>query len=105
MSIIILYLRFKTGLGRDGLSTTFRTIVLPVLLLRTRDADFKTCIGFVTDIVAIPKAEADAIICYLSELTTATQEIHVRFQWRKDDVALWDNRICVSVARLFLCAQ
>ena len=101
----MMYLRFKTGLGRKQLSPTYRTIILPVLLLRTRDADFKICIGLVTDIVGVPKAEAYAIICYLSELTTATQEIPVRFQWRKNDVALWDNRIFVSVTRLSVCAQ
>lgn len=50
--------------------------------------------GFVTDIVGIPKAEASAIIHYLNELITTTQEIHVRFQWQKNDVAFWDNRIC-----------
>ena len=52
--------------------------------------------GFVTDIVGIPKAEAQAIISYLNELVTTTQEITVRFQWRKNDVAFWDNRICVN---------
>ncbi|KAL8699797.1 MAG: hypothetical protein Q9201_005796 [Fulgogasparrea decipioides] len=52
--------------------------------------------GFVTGIVGIPKAESDAIIHYLNEIITTTQEIHVRYQWRKDDVAFWDNRICVS---------
>ena len=55
-------------------------------------------VGFVTDIVGIPKAEANAIIHYLNELVTTTQEIHVRFQWQKNDVAFWDNRICVSIA-------
>lgn len=50
--------------------------------------------GFVTDIVGIPKAEADAIIHYLNELISTTQEISVRFQWQKNDVAMWDNRIC-----------
>ena len=52
--------------------------------------------GFVKAIVGIPKTESDAIIRYLNEVITTTQEFHVRFQWRKDDVAFWDNRICVS---------
>jgi sulfonate dioxygenase len=51
--------------------------------------------GFVTKIVGVPKAEGDAIITYLNQLITTTQELQVRFQWRKDDVAFWDNRICV----------
>ncbi|KAL8720534.1 MAG: hypothetical protein Q9225_002626 [Loekoesia sp. 1 TL-2023] len=50
--------------------------------------------GFVTSIVGIPKAESDAIIGYLNELIATTQEIHVRYQWQKNDVAFWDNRIC-----------
>ena len=99
MSIIILYLRSKTGFGKEGLSKTFRTIVLPILLLRSREADLNTCIGFVADMVGDPKAEADAVIRYIHEL------ICVRFQWRKNDVVLLDNRMCVSVARLSICAQ
>ena len=52
--------------------------------------------GFVTKIVGNPKMESDMIISYLNEIVTTTQELHVRFQWQKDDVALWDNRISVS---------
>ncbi|KAN0096349.1 TauD domain containing protein [Hyaloscypha variabilis] len=48
--------------------------------------------GFVTKIVGIPKVESDVIISYLNEVVTTTQEMHVRFQWGKDDVAFWDNR-------------
>jgi sulfonate dioxygenase len=51
--------------------------------------------GFVTKIVGISKMESDAIISYLNELVVTTQEMHVRFQWQKDDVAFWDNRIVV----------
>ncbi|KAG0652449.1 alpha-ketoglutarate-dependent sulfonate dioxygenase [Hyphodiscus hymeniophilus] len=49
--------------------------------------------GFVTQIVGIPKVESDVIIGYLNEIVASTQELHVRFQWGKDDVAMWDNRI------------
>lgn len=51
--------------------------------------------GFVVDIVGIPKAEANATVRFLNELIATTQEIHVRFQWEKNDVAFWDNRVCV----------
>lgn len=50
--------------------------------------------GFVTKIVGIPKTESDAIIGYLNEVIATTQELHVRFQWNKNDVAFWDNRVC-----------
>ncbi|TGO15351.1 hypothetical protein BTUL_0041g00360 [Botrytis tulipae] len=49
--------------------------------------------GFVTKIVGIPKVESDIILAYLNEVVSTTQELHVRFQWGKDDVAFWDNRI------------
>ncbi|KAH0547655.1 hypothetical protein FGG08_000144 [Glutinoglossum americanum] len=49
--------------------------------------------GFVTNIVGVPKAESEAIIKYLNEVITTTQELHVRFRWRKNDVAFWDNRV------------
>lgn len=52
--------------------------------------------GFVTKIVGIPKIENDAVIRYLSEIIATTQEAHVRFQWNKNDVAFWDNRVTVS---------
>ncbi|PYH42307.1 TauD/TfdA dioxygenase family protein [Aspergillus saccharolyticus JOP 1030-1] len=48
--------------------------------------------GFVTKIVGIPKTESDAIIRYLTEIIATTQEMHARFQWNKNDVAIWDNR-------------
>lgn len=43
--------------------------------------------GFVTKIIGIPKTESDAIIGYLNEVVSTTQELHVRFQWNKNDVA------------------
>lgn len=52
--------------------------------------------GFVTTIAGVPKAESEAIIRYLSEVIATTKEAHVRFQWQKNDVAFWDNRITVS---------
>ncbi|KAF2428973.1 TauD-domain-containing protein [Tothia fuscella] len=50
--------------------------------------------GFVQKIVGIPKIESDHIIAMLNELIATTQEFHVRFQWGKNDVAFWDNRVC-----------
>lgn len=48
--------------------------------------------GFVTKIIGIPTAESDAIIRYLTDVIATTQEMHARFSWGEDDVALWDNR-------------
>ena len=57
--------------------------------------------GFVTKIVGIPKTESDAILGYLTEVIATTQELHARFQWGKNDVAIWDNRTTVSRHRSF----
>ncbi|KAJ5559105.1 Taurine catabolism dioxygenase TauD/TfdA [Penicillium sp. DV-2018c] len=48
--------------------------------------------GFVTKIVGVPAAESKAIIGFLTDVIATTQEMHVRFSWGEDDVALWDNR-------------
>lgn len=56
--------------------------------------------GFVTKIVGIPKLESDSIIQYLTEIIATTQEAHVRFQWRENDVAFWDNRSTVSLRNI-----
>ncbi|KAJ5783153.1 Taurine catabolism dioxygenase TauD/TfdA [Penicillium paradoxum] len=48
--------------------------------------------GFVTKIVGVPAAESDAIIRFLSDVIATTQEMHARFSWNEEDVALWDNR-------------
>ncbi|KAI5239419.1 TauD-domain-containing protein [Aureobasidium subglaciale] len=50
--------------------------------------------GFVTKIIGVPKLESDFLINYLNEVIATTNEIHVSFEWGKDDVAFWDNRIC-----------
>jgi sulfonate dioxygenase len=52
--------------------------------------------GFVTKIVGVPRLESDHIVAYLNELIASTNELHVSFDWGRDDVAFWDNRICVS---------
>lgn len=48
--------------------------------------------GFVKKIIGIPAAESDAIIRFLTDVIATTQEMHARFSWGEDDVALWDNR-------------
>ncbi|KAJ5611244.1 hypothetical protein N7510_007963 [Penicillium lagena] len=48
--------------------------------------------GFVTKIVGIPTAESDAIVKYLTDVVATTQEMHARFTWGEEDVAIWDNR-------------
>lgn len=89
----------------EKLLSPLRFVFVLGFLPRRRHADVEISSGFVTEIVGIPKAEAQAIIHYLNELIATTQEIHVRFQWQKNDVAFWDNRICVSYARPSIYAR
>lgn len=84
---------------------TLRTVLLLELFASNQGADSQISIGFVTGIVGIPKVEANAIIHYLNELMSTTQEIQARFRWQKNDVAFWDNRICVSNARPSVCTR
>jgi alpha-ketoglutarate-dependent taurine dioxygenase len=49
--------------------------------------------GFTRSIVGVPKAESDAILNYLYSLISSHPAIRVRFQWKKNDVAFWDNRV------------
>lgn len=51
--------------------------------------------GFVKQIVGVPKMESDMILEYLNNIVVATQELHARFRWEADSVAIWDNRSCV----------
>lgn len=48
--------------------------------------------AFTKSIVGIPKSESDAILSYLFSLITSTHEAMVRFRWKTDDIAIWDNR-------------
>lgn len=48
--------------------------------------------GFTTRINELPEAESDAILRLLFSHATQPQ-FTVRWQWQKDDVAFWDNRI------------
>ena len=79
--------------GSKALSRTIRRdpIVTEYPLIRSHSVTgWKSLFvnpGFVTKIVGIPKLESDVIISYLNEVIATTQELHIGFQWGKDDVA------------------
>lgn len=54
--------------------------------------------GFTRSIVGVPKGESDAILKYLFELISTSQDATVRFKWNLHDVAIWDNRASVHTA-------
>lgn len=48
--------------------------------------------GFTKRIVELTKDESDLILEYLFNLVSQNHDNQVRFKWRKNDVAIWDNR-------------
>jgi len=48
--------------------------------------------GFTKRIVELTKDESDVILAYLFNLISQNHDNQVRFKWRKNDVAIWDNR-------------
>ncbi|KAH7371632.1 hypothetical protein BKA66DRAFT_514004 [Pyrenochaeta sp. MPI-SDFR-AT-0127] len=48
--------------------------------------------GFTKRINGITKDESDLILPYLFNLVTQNHDAQVRFKWRPNDLAIWDNR-------------
>lgn len=48
--------------------------------------------GFTKRINGITKDESDLILNYLFNLVTQNHDAQVRFKWRQNDLAIWDNR-------------
>jgi taurine dioxygenase len=50
-----------------------------------------------TRILEVPKEESDAILNFLYQHVT-NPNFHVRFRWRQDSIAFWDNRCTQHLA-------
>lgn len=48
--------------------------------------------GFTRRINGVTKDESDLILNYLFNLVTQNHDAQVRFKWRSNDLAIWDNR-------------
>ncbi|OLN88596.1 putative alpha-ketoglutarate-dependent sulfonate dioxygenase 2 [Colletotrichum chlorophyti] len=48
--------------------------------------------GFTKRINGVTKDESDVLLNYLFNLVTQNHDAQVRFKWRKNDLAIWDNR-------------
>jgi taurine dioxygenase len=53
--------------------------------------------SYVTRIMEVPKAEGDAVLAFLYQHVT-NPNFHVRFRWRPNSVAFWDNRCTQHLA-------
>ena len=48
--------------------------------------------GFTRRINGVTKDESDVLLNYLFNLVTQNHDAQVRFKWKKNDLAIWDNR-------------
>ena len=48
--------------------------------------------GFTRRINGVTKDESDMLLHYLFDLVVQNHDAQVRFKWRKNDLAIWDNR-------------
>lgn len=48
--------------------------------------------GFTKRINGITKDESDMLLGYLFNIVTQNHDAQVRFKWRANDLAIWDNR-------------
>ncbi|KAL4994226.1 hypothetical protein BDV10DRAFT_197702 [Aspergillus recurvatus] len=48
--------------------------------------------GFTKRINGVTKDESDVLLQYLFNLVTQNHDAQVRFKWRENDMAIWDNR-------------
>ena len=48
--------------------------------------------GFTKRINGVTKDESDLLLPYLINLVTQNHDAQVRFRWKKNDLAIWDNR-------------
>ena len=53
--------------------------------------------SYTTRIVEVPKAESDAILAFLYD-HLKNPNFHVRFRWRPNSIAFWDNRCTQHLA-------
>lgn len=68
---------------------------------RTRIISIPHGIGFTRCILGVPKAESDAMLAFLFAQISQNHDFQVRFKWQLNDVAIWDNRVSVSLSPLF----
>ena len=48
--------------------------------------------GFTKRLNGVTKDESDLLLAYLFNLVTQNHDAQVRFKWRPNDLAIWDNR-------------
>ncbi|KAJ6502074.1 hypothetical protein C8R45DRAFT_608413 [Mycena sanguinolenta] len=54
--------------------------------------------GFTTRVVELHEEESDDVLDYLTRHVSENHDMHVRFRWSKNDVAIWDNRCTFHTA-------
>ncbi|KAJ6632441.1 hypothetical protein B0H10DRAFT_1977340 [Mycena sp. CBHHK59/15] len=54
--------------------------------------------SFTTRIIDLSVDESDDVLAYLNRHVSENHDMHVRFRWKKNDVAIWDNRCTFHTA-------
>ncbi|KZV63880.1 alpha-ketoglutarate-dependent sulfonate dioxygenase [Peniophora sp. CONT] len=54
--------------------------------------------GFTRRIVGVPRAESEAVLSFLFHQIAENTDAQVRFKWRPNSIAFWDNRVVVHTA-------
>ncbi|CAJ2509733.1 Uu.00g056330.m01.CDS01 [Anthostomella pinea] len=54
--------------------------------------------GFTKRINGVSKDESDMLLAYIFNLVTQNHDAQVRFKWKKNDCAIWDNRSTLHCA-------
>lgn len=52
-------------------------------------------LGFTLRILNVSKGESDHILHFLYTQMTESPDFQVRYKWDTDDIAFWDNRVCL----------
>ena len=52
--------------------------------------------GFTRRIVGVPRAESEAVLSFLFHQIAENTDAQVRFKWRPNSIAIWDNRVRTS---------
>ena len=61
--------------------------------------------GFTRRINDVSRDESDALLGYLHGLVVHNHDAQVRFRWRANDVAVWDNRSTLHCATYDYAAE
>lgn len=76
--------------AKSGLDTNANQCFLPPAVTGWKSVYVNR--GFTKRINGVTRDESDLLLGYLFNLVTQNHDAQVRFKWRENDLAIWDNR-------------